>query len=169
MPSSRYLDLVNERVVVFDGAFGTYMQQLDLTADDFGGHALEGCNEMLVLTRPDLVAQMHDDFFTVGADVVETATFGAFAVPLGEYDIADKTFEINEAAARIANEVASGHGGMVAGSIGPGTKFASLQQIRFAELRDAYEVQAAGLLEGGVDVLLVETQFDLLGLKAAVI
>jgi 5-methyltetrahydrofolate--homocysteine methyltransferase len=169
MASSRYLDLVDERVVVYDGAFGTYMQQLDLTADDFGGHALEGCNEMLVLTRPDLVARMHDDFFRVGADIVETATFGAFAVPLAEYDIADRSHEINVTAARIAREVASGHGGLVAGSIGPGTKFASLQQIRFAELRDAYEVQAAGLLEGGIDVFLVETQFDLLGLKAAVI
>src|SRR5690349_10027350 len=170
MANSRYLDLVDERVVVFDGAFGTYMQRLDLTADDFGGPALEGCNEMLVLTRPDLIAQLHDDFFKVGADVVETATFGAFAIPLGEYDIADKAFEINEAAARIANEVASGHGGLVAGSIGPGTKFASLQQIRFADLRDAYETQAAGLIAGGgVDVMLIETQFDLLGLKAAVI
>ena len=106
MGSSRFLDLVAERVVVYDGAFGTYMQQLDLTADDFGGHALEGCNEMLVLTRPDLVSQMHDDFFKVGADVVETATFGAFAIPLAEYDIAEQAFEINAAAARIAREVA---------------------------------------------------------------
>src|SRR3954470_2606202 len=104
MANRRYLDLVDERVVVYDGAFGTYMQQLDLTADDFGGHALEGCNEMLVLTRPDLVARMHDDFFTVGADVVETATFGAFAIPLAEYDIADRAHEINVAAARIARE-----------------------------------------------------------------
>src|SRR6476619_80511 len=169
MARSRYLDLVNERGVVFDGAFGTYMQQLDLTADDFGGHALEGCNEMLVLTRPDLVSQMHEDFFRVGVDVIETATFGAFAVPLGEYGIADKTYEINRRAAEIAREVADGHEGYVAGSMGPGTKFASLGQIRFAELRDAYEEEARGLLDGGVDLLLVETQFDLLGLKAGVI
>src|SRR3954464_5582830 len=120
---SAFLDALAERVLVFDGAFGTWMQDQDLTADDFGGHALEGCNEMLVLTRPDLVARMHDDFFTVGADVVETATFGAFGIPLAEYDIADRAHEINVAAARIAREVASGHDGLVAGSIGPGTKF----------------------------------------------
>src|SRR5437764_11281541 len=114
------------------------MQQQGLTADDFGGPALEGCNEMLVLTRPDLVAEMHEAFFRVGVDVVETATFGAFAVPLGEYGIADKTYEINLKAAQIAREVAAGYDGFVAGSMGPGTKFASLGQIRFADLRGAY-------------------------------
>ncbi|HEX4819834.1 MAG TPA: methionine synthase [Acidimicrobiales bacterium] len=168
-PRPSYLDAVRDRVVIYDGAFGTYMQQQGLTADDFGGPALEGCNEMLVLTRPDLIAQMHEAFFQVGVDVVETATFGAFAIPLGEYDIADKTYEINRRATEIAREVADGHGGYVAGSIGPGTKFASLGQIRFAELRDAYEEQSKGLLDGGADLLLVETQFDLLGMKAGVI
>src|SRR3954452_18402805 len=121
MGRSRYLEAIDERVLIYDGAFGTYMQQQGLTADDFGGAALEGCNEMLVLTRPDLVAQMHDDFFRVGVDLVETATFGAFGVPLGEYGIADKTYEINLKAAQIAREVADGHGGCVAGSMGPGT------------------------------------------------
>src|SRR3954453_20354791 len=155
-PRATYLDAVRDRVLIYDGAFGTYMQQQELTADDFGGPALEGCNEMLVLTRPDLVAEMHDTFFNVGVDVVETATFGAFSVPLGEYGIADKTYEINLKAAQIAREVADGHGGYVAGSMGPGTKFASLGQIRFAALRDAYDEQCRGLLEGGVDLLLVE-------------
>ncbi len=169
MGANRYLDLVNERVVVFDGAFGTYVQTLGLGPDDFGGEALEGCNELLVVTRPDVIAAMHDDFFTAGVDVVETATFGAFAIPLSEYGIGERSHEINLAAARIAREVAEGHGGLVAGSIGPGTKFASLGQVRFAELRDAYEVQARALIEGGVDVFLVETQFDLLGAKAAMI
>jgi len=169
MGESRYLDLIKEKVVVYDGAFGTYVQTLGLGPDDFGGEALEGCNEILVVTRPDVIATMHDEFFKIGVDVVETASFGSFAVPLNEYDIAGRTHELNLAAARIAREVADGHGGLVAGSIGPGTKFASLGQIRFSELRDAYEVQAAGLLEGGVDVLLVETQFDLLGAKAAMI
>src|SRR5436190_559037 len=168
-PRLSYLDAVRDRVVIYDGAFGTYMQQQGLTADDFGGPELEGCNEMLVLTRPDLIAQMHEDFFQVGVDVIETATFGAFAVPLGEYGIADKTYEINLKAAQIAREGADGHRGYVAGSMGPGTKFASLGQIRFADLRDAYEEEARGLLDGGVDLLLVETQFDLLGLKAGVI
>jgi 5-methyltetrahydrofolate--homocysteine methyltransferase len=169
MPASRYLDLVAQKVVTYDGAFGTYVQTLGLGPDDFGGDALEGCNELLVITRPDVIATMHEDFFKVGVDVVETATFGAFAVPLAEYGIAERTHEINLAAARIAREVADGHGGLVAGSMGPGTKFASLGQIRFAELRDAYEEQARGLLEGGVDLLLVETQFDLLGAKAGMI
>ena len=169
MGASRYLDLVNEKVVVYDGAFGTYVQTLGLGPEDFGGEHFEGCNELLVVTRPDVIATMHDEFFKVGVDVVETASFGSFAVPLAEYGIAERSRELNLAAARIAREVADGHGGLVAGSMGPGTKFASLGQIRFAELRDAYEVQAAGLLEGGVDLLLVETQFDLLGAKAAMI
>src|SRR3954447_23904580 len=167
---SELLKAARERVVIYDGAFGTYMQGQGLTADDFGGPVLEGCNEVLVLTRPDLVAEMHDAFFAVGADIVETATFGAFAVPLAEYGIAEKTYEINVAAARIAREVASGYPGRwVSGSIGPGTKMPTLGHITFAELRDAYEEEARGLLDGGVDVLLVETQFDLLGLKAGVI
>jgi 5-methyltetrahydrofolate--homocysteine methyltransferase len=174
MAGTSYLDLVQQRVVVYDGAFGTYVQERGLGPDDFGGPDLEGCNELLVLTRPDVIAGMHDTYFGIGVDVVETATFGAFAVPLAEYGIADRTHEINVAAARIAREVADGHTTpdrprFVAGSIGPGTKFASLGQIRFAELRDAYEAQVAGLLEGGVDLLLIETQFDLLGAKAAMI
>src|SRR6478752_512137 len=97
---SAFLDLVDERVVVYDGAFGTYMQEQNLTADDFGGPDLEGCNEILVLSRPDLVAGMHEAFFGVGVDVVETATFGAFAVPLNEYGVGDKTHEINLKAPR---------------------------------------------------------------------
>src|SRR3954454_22452399 len=150
------------------------MQEKGLTADDFGGDDLEGCNELLVVTRPDLIAEMHSAFFDVGVDVIETGTFGAFAVPLAEYDIADRSHELNVAGARIAREVAQSHSTpdrprFVAGSIGPGTKFASLGQIRFADLRDAYEVECNGLVEGGVDLLLIETQFDLLGLKAAVI
>ena len=104
-----FLDLVDERVVVYDGATGTYLQGVDLGPDDFGGPDLEGCNENLVLTRPDVIEGFHDAYLAVGADVVETNTFGAFAVPLAEYDLVDKTHEINLAAARIAKEVASGH------------------------------------------------------------
>ena len=122
-----YLDAVNERVVVFDGAFGTYVQGLDLTADDFGGAALEGCNEMLCLTRPDVIAGMHAAFFDVGVDAVETASFGSFSTVLNEYGIAGRAYELNVAAARIAREVADdyatdGRPRFVAGSIGPGTK-----------------------------------------------
>ena len=159
---------------MFDGAFGTWMQGQDLGPDDFGGEALEGCNEQLVLTRPDLIAQMHDEFFEVGVDAVETATFGAFPLVLNEYGIADKTYEINRRAAEIAREVAPSYSTadrprFVIGSIGPGTRLPSLGQIRFAELRDDYEVQVDGLLAGGVDVLLIETVYDLLQGKAAII
>ncbi len=168
------LDLVRERVVVYDGAFGTYVQTLDgLTADDFGGDDLEGCNEILAVTRPDVIRGLHDTYFAVGCDVTETATFGAFAVPLAEYDIAHRAHELNVAAARIAKEVAADHASdgsprFVAGSIGPGTKMPTLGHITYRELRDAFEVQAAGLLEGGVDLFLIETQNDLLTTKAAI-
>src|SRR5437764_10516600 len=167
--TSRFLDAVRERVVIFDGATGTSLQARDLSADDFGGPALEGCNEVLVDTRPDVIADLHKSFFDVGVDVVETDTFGAFSVVLAEYGIADRAHELNVKAARIAKEVAGGYDGWVAGSIGPGTKLPSLGQIRFADLRDAYEVQARGLLEGGVDLLLVETCYDLLQAKAAMV
>jgi len=173
MGRQQYLDAVAERVIVFDGAFGTYVQDLDLDADDFGGLSLEGCNEMLCLTRPDVIAGMHAAFLDVGVDAVETATFGAFSTVLAEYGVADRTHELNVAAARIARGVADdfstdGRARYVAGSIGPGTKLPSLGHIGFVDLRDAYEAQANGLLEGGVDVLVVETCYDLLQAKAAI-
>ncbi len=168
-----FLDALRERVLVFDGAFGTFMQAQDLGPDDFGGEALEGCNEHLVLTRPDVVAQMHDEFFAAGVDAVETATFGAFPLVLNEYGIAEATFEINRRAAEIAREVAASHAAdgrprFVVGSIGPGTRLPSLGQIRYADLRDGYQAQVEGLLAGGLDVLLVETVYDLLQGKAAI-
>ena len=127
----RFLDELRERVLIFDGAFGTWMQGQNLGPDDFGGEALEGCNEQLVLTRPDLVTRMHEEFFAVGVDAVETATFGAFPLVLNEYGIADKSREINEHAARIAREVAEdaardGRPRFVIGSMGPGTRLPSL-------------------------------------------
>lgn len=175
MPASRksdYLAAVNERVVVFDGAFGTYVQDQDLTADDFGGEHLEGCNELLAVTRPDLIAQMHEDFLKVGVDALETATFGSFSTVLAEYGLADRAYEVTLAAARIAREVANsfesdGHSRYVAGSVGPGTKLPSLGHISFTELRDTYEEHARALIEGGVDLLLIETCMDLLQIKAA--
>jgi len=171
---SDFLAALAERVLVFDGAFGTWVQNHDLGPDDFGGETLEGCNEHLVLTRPDLIADLHSEFFSVGVDAVETATFGSFPIVLAEYDIAEKTVEMNEAAARIAREVAHGFSTperprFVIGSMGPGTKLPSLGHIRFAELRDAYVPQAEGLLRGGADVLLVETVQDLLQAKAALV
>src|SRR5918911_47691 len=105
--SHSYLDAVRERVVVYDGATGTNLQLRDLGPDDFGGTQYEGCNEILVDTRPDVVADLHRSFFDVGVDVVETDTFGGFAVPLNEYGLADRAHELNVAAARIAKEVAA--------------------------------------------------------------
>lgn len=160
-------------MIVFDGAAGTTLQRAGLTADDFGGPELEGCNEILNLTRPDVVAAMHDEFLGVGVDVIETNTFGAFAVPLHEYGLAEKSYELNKAAAEIAVGVAADHATRgnprwVAGSIGPGTKLPSLGQITYRDLAAAYEVQTRGLLDGGVDLLIIETMYDLLTLKAAV-
>src|ERR1700704_1857677 len=168
-----FLDALAERVLVFDGAFGTWMQGQDLGPDDFGGEALDGCNEQLVLTRPDLVSQMHAEFFGVGVDAVETATFGAFPLVLKEYDLADKTFEMNKVSAELAREVAAGFSTpdrprFVIGSMGPGTRLPSLGQIPYTELRDGYQLQVEGLISGGVDVLLIETVYDLLQAKAAI-
>jgi 5-methyltetrahydrofolate--homocysteine methyltransferase len=172
--TSSYVEAVRNRVVIYDGAFGTGVQSRELTADDFGGPDLEGCNEILAVTRPDVIAELHAGFLEVGVDVLETCTFGAFGVPLAEYGIADRAYELNLAAARIAREVASSystpdHPRWVAGSMGPGTKSPTLGQIGFAELRDLYEIQARALIEGGVDLLLMETHFDLLCVKASLL
>ncbi|MGA8295943.1 MAG: methionine synthase [Acidimicrobiales bacterium] len=169
-----YLELLRERVVIFDGATGTNLQLLDLGPDDFGGAALEGCNEALVATRPEAVQELHRSFFDVGVDVVETNSFGSFSVVLAEYQIPDRAAELARRSAELAVEVARDYSTpdrqrFVAGSIGPGTKFPSLGQISFADLRDAYEIEARALLEGGVDLLLVETAFDLLGAKSALV
>ncbi len=170
---SSYLQAVAERVVVFDGAMGTNLQLAELTADDFGGPDLEGCNEILVVTRPDAVEQVHRSFYEVGCDVVETDTFGAFAPVLAEYGLGHRVRELNLAAVRLARNAAeefttADRPRWVAGSIGPGTKFPTLGQTRYADLRDAYEEQAGALIEGGADLILVETVFDLLQAKAAI-
>ncbi len=169
-----FLSMLERGVVIYDGATGTHIQTLGLGPDDFGGAAYEGCNELLVMTRPDVITNMHRLYFEAGADVTETNTFGSFAVPLAEYGLADRCYELNAQAAQLARAVADEFTAVdptrpraVAGSMGPGTKFASLGQITYQELRAAYEEQARGLLDGGVDLLLIETQFDLLGLKAA--
>jgi 5-methyltetrahydrofolate--homocysteine methyltransferase len=172
MAAATFLETLDRRVLVYDGATGTWLQGHDLSAEDFGGATLEGCNENLVLTRPELITQMHSEYLAAGADIVETNTFGAFAVPLSEYGIADQVHEINLRAAQLANNAAeefatADRPRFVAGSIGPGTKFATLGQISYATLRDMYAEQARGLLAGGVDLFIIETQFDLLGVKAA--
>lgn len=170
---SQLLSTLKDRVLIFDGAFGTWVQNQDLTAADFGGASLEGCNEYLVLSQPDLIREMHNQFLAVGVDAVETATFGAFPIVLAEYGIADRTRELNETAARLARDAVSDHATsgrprFVIGSVGPGTKLPSLGHITFLELRDAYASQMEGLLAGGVDAILIETVQDLLQGKAAI-
>ncbi|MGH9126912.1 MAG: methionine synthase, partial [Acidimicrobiales bacterium] len=171
---ARYLEALGERVVIFDGATGTNLQLRQLGPDDFGGPALEGCNELLCDTRPDVVADLHRSFLEVGCDVVETDSFGSLPWVLAEYGIAHRTKELAAKSARIAREVASGFGRggrevWVAGSLGPGTKLVSLGQIAFSDLRDGYQEAAAGLLAGGVDLFIIETCQDLLQVKGAVI
>ncbi len=171
---SDFLDALRERVLVFDGGFGTGVQDRDPSPDDFGGELYEGCNEHLVLSKPDIIRDLHAGFFEVGVDAVETATFGAFGSVLDEYELGHKSYEINEAAARIAKEVAADFATperprWVIGSIGPGTKLPSLGHTTFAALRDDYQEMVEGLLAGGTDVLLVETVYDMLQAKAAIV
>jgi 5-methyltetrahydrofolate--homocysteine methyltransferase len=171
---SGYLDALASGVLIFDGATGTNLQRRNLSAEDFGGPEFEGCTDILSVTRPDVIEDLHRSFLEVGVDVVETNSFGAFSVTLGEYGIADRAHEISSASAVLARKVVDefveqdGRPRFVAGSIGPGTKFATLGQITFAELAEAYRVQSLGLIEGGADLLIIETQFDLLGAKAAI-
>ncbi|MFE3937174.1 methionine synthase, partial [Streptomyces goshikiensis] len=161
------------RVVVADGAMGTMLQAQDPTLDDFQN--LEGCNEILNVTRPDIVRTVHEAYFSVGVDCVETNTFGANFAALAEYDIAERNFELSEAGARIAREAAdeftaaTGQQRWVLGSMGPGTKLPTLGHIDYATIRDAYQANAEGLLTGGADALLVETTQDLLQTKSSVI
>jgi 5-methyltetrahydrofolate--homocysteine methyltransferase len=167
-----FLEALRERVLIFDGAVGTNLQLKDLTAEDFGGPALEGCNEYLVVTRPDVVAELHRSFLAVGVDAIETDTFGAFPNVLAEYGLADQAYDLNVRAATIAREVADefstpDHPRYVVGSVGPGTKLPSLGHIPYVELRDGYEIQVKGLIDGGVDAIIIETVIDLLQAKAA--
>ncbi|MFE1271113.1 homocysteine S-methyltransferase family protein, partial [Streptomyces sp. NPDC058758] len=161
------------RVVVADGAMGTMLQAQDPSLEDFQN--LEGCNEILSLTRPDIVASVHREYFAAGVDCVETNTFGANHAALGEYDIAHRVLELSEAGARVAREVADeftaadGRQRWVLGSIGPGTKLPTLGHAPYTVLRDAYQQNAEGLLTGGADALIVETTQDLLQTKASVI
>ncbi|OKH98383.1 methionine synthase [Streptomyces sp. CB02923] len=161
------------RVVVADGAMGTMLQAQDPSMEDF--QQLEGCNEILNVTRPDIVRSVHEEYFAVGVDCVETNTFGANYAALAEYDIPERVFELSESGARIAREVAdaftasTGQQRWVLGSMGPGTKLPTLGHVDYATLRDAYQQNAEGMIAGGADALLVETTQDLLQTKAAVL
>ncbi|MGA4728480.1 methionine synthase [Micromonospora taraxaci] len=166
------MDVLADRILIADGAMGTMLQAADLTLDDFDG--LEGCNEILNVTRPDVVRGVHDAYLAAGADCVETNTFGANLANLAEYDIPQRIRELSEAGARIAREAADAASTpqrprFVLGSIGPGTKLPTLGHADYATLRDAYQENAAGLIEGGADALIIETCQDLLQVKAAVV
>ncbi len=167
-----FLDLMAQRVVIFDGAVGTNLQERNLSLDDFWGQ--EGCNEILVRSRPDVVRELHASFLEVGVDVLETNTFGASAVVLAEYDLDAEDYALNKEAAELARAVAAdfatpGHPRFVAGSIGPGTKLPSLGHITFKDLHAAYRRQVAGLIDGGADLLIIETCQDLLQTKTVLI
>ncbi|MFI6692673.1 homocysteine S-methyltransferase family protein, partial [Streptomyces sp. NPDC050433] len=161
------------RVVVADGAMGTMLQAQDPTMADF--QDLEGCNEILNVTRPDIVRSVHEEYFAVGVDCVETNTFGANFAALAEYDIPERVFELSEAGVRIAREVAdeftvsTGQQRWVLGSMGPGTKLPTLGHVDYVTLRDAYQRNAEGMIAGGADALMVETTQDLLQTKAAIL
>src|SRR6516165_9982857 len=168
-------DILEQRVLVLDGAMGTMLQQRHLTAEDFGGPALEGCNENLVVTRPDVVLDIHRAYFAAGADMVETDTFGGTPLVLAEYGLADRAHQLNVEAVRLARQAAaefstSAKPRFVAGSMGPTTKAISVVGgVTFPELIETYYVQAKGLIEGGADVLLVETCNDTRTIKTALI
>ncbi|MBV9204850.1 MAG: methionine synthase [Actinobacteria bacterium] len=161
-----------ERVVVADGAMGTMLQASDATLDDFTGY--EGCNEILNITRPDIVTGIHQAYLDAGADCITTNSFGTNLGNLGEYGIADRIGELSEASARVARAAADRSATpdrprWVLGSIGPGTKLPTLGHTTFRELRDTYQANAEGLLRGGADALIIETCQDLLQAKAAII
>jgi len=163
------LDLAAEKVVVVDGAMGTMIQRRKLDAADFGG--IEGCNEILVETRPDVIREIHSEYLKAGCDAVETNTFGANGLVLSEYGLGGRVEELNRKAAALARDVATGFSAgaprYVIGSVGPGTRLPSLGQISFDDLRAAYLPQVLGLIRGGVDALCIETCQDLLQVKAA--
>src|SRR5438270_1548472 len=167
-----FLQVVRERVVIYDGAMGTNIQMRNPTLDDYWGK--ENCSEVLVLSRPDIIRDIHADFFRVGCDIVETNTFGGSGIVLGEFDLRDRVREINLKAAQLAKEVAQQFSTkdrprFVAGSMGPTTKLPSLGHIGFEAMVESYEEQASALIEGGVDLLLIETAQDLLQVKIATI
>ncbi|MBO9541774.1 methionine synthase [bacterium] len=173
---SRYLEALQRRILVYDGAMGTSLQNFNLTADDYGGK--EGCNEYLVLVKPEVVEAVHDSFMAVGCDVLETDTFGGNWLKLEEYGLGDRTYEQNYQAAQLARRVADRystpeHPRFVAGSIGPTGMLPSsddpaLGNITFEQLAAIFEEQAQPLVEGGCDVLLIETSQDILEVKAAI-
>jgi 5-methyltetrahydrofolate--homocysteine methyltransferase len=167
-----FLELLKEKIIVFDGAMGSNLQALNLSIDDWGGPQFENCSENLLYTRPDAIETVHRGFLDVGCDVIETNSFGGSEVVLTEFGIAEKTYDVNLKAARLAKRLTNDYSTpdkprFVAGSIGPGTKLPTLGHITYPALKDAYREQVRGLIDGGSDLLIVETCQDLLQTKAA--
>ena len=168
-------EILHERILVFDGAMGTSLQNMNLNTEDFGGPEYEGCNENLVLTRPEVVSRVHRSFLEAGADVIETNTFGGTPIVLGEYGLASQAYEINKTAAILARQLADEFSTpdiprFVAGSLGPTTKSISVTGgVTFLELLENYFIQTKGLIAGGVDLLLFETCQDTRNLKAGIL
>ena len=167
-----FLDLLKEKIIVFDGAMGSSLQAMNLTIDDWGGANFENCSENLLYTRPDAIERVHTSFLDIGCDVIETNSFGGSEVVLAEFGIAEKTYDVNKRAAELAKRIASDYSTpekprFVAGSIGPGTKLPTLGHITYLDLKKAYADQVRGLFDGGSDVFIVETCQDLLQTKAA--
>lgn len=178
LTNKKYIDLLSTKVVVFDGAMGTSLQKMNLTPAHFGGEKTNGCNDYLVITYPHAVEKVHRSYLEAGADVIETCTFRSNRITLGEYGLSDQVLTINREAARLAKKVADSYSTetsqrLVAGSMGPSGKLPSmndpeLSNISFTELSDVFREQAQGLLEGDVDLLLIETSQDILEVKAAI-
>lgn len=172
MTTNSVLQALSQRILILDGAMGTQLQARNLTAADFGGEEYEGCNEMLVLTRPDLIEDVHKAYLEAGADIVETCSFGSTDIVLAEYGLADKVFELNKASAVVARRACDAFTTpdkprFVAGSMGPTTRTISVTGgVTFEQLVAAFKDQTVGLLAGGVDLLLLETAQDTLNLKA---
>ncbi len=167
-----FLESLKDRIVVFDGAMGTNLHAQDLSVDDYGGPQFEGCPEHLLISRPDAVEKVHAGFFEVGCDVVETDSFGGASIVLAEYGIADKAYELNVKAAQLAKRIALDYSTpakprWVAGSMGPTTKLPTLGHITYLDMKASYREQARGLLDGGADLLIVETCQDILQTKSA--
>ncbi|HNJ72771.1 MAG TPA: homocysteine S-methyltransferase family protein, partial [bacterium] len=160
-----FTELLNEKIIVFDGATGTNLQTQNLTADDFGGEAYNGCNEYLLISRPSAMEKVHVDFLEAGADVIETDTFGSSSIVLAEYDLQDRAYELSKLGAALAKKCALDFSTpdkprFVAGSVGPTTKLPSLSHIDFETMRASFYEQLAGLMDGGADLFCIETCQD---------
>ncbi len=175
----RYLDALEQKVLIYDGARGTSLQAMNLTAEEFGGEKYNGCNDYLVISDPDAVERVHRSFLDVGVDIIETDSFRANRLTMKEYGLEVRIFEINSAAASLARRLAdeytarTGQPRFVAGSIGPSGKLPSandpeLSNVGFDDLVDVFREQAVGLIKGGVDLLLIETSQDVLEVRAAI-